>query len=93
MVATDGSSAIDRHPNRNSCTAGYKAIWQKQRLSSKEFLSVDSPLKTSWRKKLLPDYALRRKGGGNFGNGPTDGLKAGKAVAVANVVAHCAYPR
>ncbi|WP_055107273.1 ribulokinase [Paenibacillus ihumii] len=81
---------------RNSCTAGYKAIWHKQDgYPSKEYFKALDP-----RLEHLTDTKLRGEViplGTNAG-GLTEpmaqmmGLKPGIAVAVGNVDAHAAVP-
>ncbi|MNO25536.1 Ribulokinase [compost metagenome] len=81
---------------RNSCTAGYKAIWHKQDgYPSKEYFKALDP-----RLENVTDTKLRGEViplGTNAG-GLTDkmagvmGLKPGIAVAVGNVDAHAAVP-
>jgi L-ribulokinase len=81
---------------RNSCTAGYKAIWHKQNgYPSQEFFkALDPRLENLTTTKLRGDVVpLGTKAGGL-----TDqmaallGLKAGTAIAVGNVDAHAAVP-
>ncbi|MDQ0090203.1 L-ribulokinase [Paenibacillus anaericanus] len=81
---------------RNSCTAGYKAIWHKQDgFPSKEYFKALDP-----RLENLVDTKLRGEviALGTNAGGLTDkmagimGLKPGIAVAVGNVDAHAAVP-
>ncbi|MEK4512253.1 ribulokinase [Paenibacillus sp. FSL K6-2524] len=81
---------------RNSCTAGYKAIWHKQDgFPSKEYFKALDP-----RLENLVDTKLRGEviALGTTAGGLTDkmagimGLKPGIAVAVGNVDAHAAVP-
>ncbi|USB31958.1 ribulokinase [Paenibacillus sp. YPG26] len=81
---------------RNSCTAGYKAIWHKQTgFPSKEYFKALDP-----RLENLTDTKLRGEviALGSPAGGLTDalaeltGLKPGIAVAVGNVDAHAAVP-
>ncbi|MNS32009.1 Ribulokinase [compost metagenome] len=81
---------------RNSCTAGYKAIWHKQEgFPSKEYFKALDP-----RLENLTDTKLRGEviALGSSAGGLTDamaeltGLKPGIAVAVGNVDAHAAVP-
>ena len=81
---------------RNSCTAGYKAIWSKRDgfPSTDYFASLHPQLATVIKDKLSTDIApLGQKAGGlsEQAAGWT-GLKPGTAVAVANVDAHVAVP-
>ncbi len=81
---------------RNSCTAGYKAIWHKaDGYPSKEFFkALDSRLESVVEEKLKGDiYPI-----GSYAGGVTKeaaemfGLAEGTAVAVANVDAHVSLP-
>lgn len=81
---------------RNSCTAGYKAIWHKQEgYPSNEFFKALDPrledlTETKLRGKIEP---LGTKAGvitSEFAN--ITGLAEGTAVAVGNVDAHAAVP-
>ncbi|GIO67067.1 MAG TPA: ribulokinase [Paenibacillus cookii] len=81
---------------RNSCTAGYKAIWHKQDgYPSKEFFKALDP-----RLENLTETKLRGEViplGTNVGGLTEDmaammGLKPGIAVAAGNVDAHAAVP-
>jgi len=81
---------------RNSCTAGYKAIWHKQEgYPSKEFFKALDP-----RLENLTETKLRGEViplGTNVGGLTEDmaammGLKPGIAVAAGNVDAHAAVP-
>ncbi|MHB9024965.1 MAG: ribulokinase [Armatimonadota bacterium] len=81
---------------RNSCTAGYKGIWNKEEgyPGTEFFKALDPRLENLVAEKLSTDiYALGLKAGelqpawaGKLG------LPAGIAVAVANVDAHVAVP-
>jgi len=81
---------------RNSCTAGYKAIWHKQDgYPSEEFLSaLDPRLAKLTSTKLRGDVVPLGTKAGEL----TDemaakiGLTAGTAIAVGNVDAHAAVP-
>lgn len=81
---------------RNSCTAGYKAIWNKKKgYPSKEFFkSLDPRLENLVDEKLSRDiYPL----GGKAGEITKEasrlcGLEPGTAVAIANVDAHVSLP-
>jgi len=81
---------------RNSCTAGYKAIWSKQDgYPGKAFLKALHPdFEHFVDEKLSKDiYPLGAKAGGLLPEWAARlGLKAGIAVAVANVDAHVAVP-
>jgi len=81
---------------RNSCTAGYKAIWSKQEgYPGKAFLKALHPgFENFVCEKLSKDiYPLGAKAGGLLPEWAARlGLKAGIAVAVANVDAHVAVP-
>ncbi|MBJ6360478.1 ribulokinase [Paenibacillus sp. GCM10012307] len=81
---------------RNSCTAGYKAIWHKQEgyPDNAFFASLDPRLEeltaTKLRGEVLP---LGTKAGGLTPEFAVKmGLLAGTAVAVGNVDAHAAVP-
>ncbi len=81
---------------RNSCTAGYKAIWHKQNgYPSKEFFKALDPrledlVETMLSSDILPIGA--KAGGLTEKAALLTGLKPGTAVAVANVDAHVAVP-
>ncbi len=81
---------------RNSCTAGYKAIWHKQEgYPSKEFFkALDPRLENVVEEKLSKHvYPLGSKAGELTERAAVlTGLKPGTAVAVANVDAHVAVP-
>ena len=81
---------------RNSCTAGYKATWHKQKgYPSKEFLKALSPeLENLVEDKLSADiYPLGTKAGElTTEAAKITGLLEGTAVAVANVDAHVSMP-
>lgn len=81
---------------RNSCTAGYKAIWNKRKgYPSKEFYrALDPRLENLIEEKLSTDiYPLGTKAGELTEKAAKyTGLKPGTAVAVANVDAHVAVP-
>ncbi|GIP21581.1 ribulokinase [Paenibacillus sp. J22TS3] len=81
---------------RNSCTAGYKAIWHKQDgFPSREYFKALDP-----RLEQLTDTKLRGEvvplgssaGGLTEAMAELTGLKKGIAVAVGNVDAHAAVP-
>jgi L-ribulokinase len=81
---------------RNSCTAGYKAIWHKQKgYPSQEFFkALDPRLENLTITKLRGDVVpLGTKAGGlTTEMAALLGLKAGTAIAVGNVDAHAAVP-
>lgn len=81
---------------RNSCTAGYKAIWHKHNgYPSKEFFkALDPRLENVVVEKLSTDiYPIGAKAGVITEKAAElTGLKPGTAVAVANVDAHVAVP-
>lgn len=81
---------------RNSCTAGYKAIWHKKNgYPSKEFFkALDPRLENLVEEKLGTDiYPIGSKAGEITAEAASlTGLKEGTAVAVANVDAHVAIP-
>ncbi|MDV3427343.1 MAG: ribulokinase [Bacillota bacterium] len=81
---------------RNSCTAGYKAIWHKKNgYPSKEFFkALDPRLENLVEEKLSKDiYPIGSKAGEITEEASKlTGLKVGTAVAVANVDAHVAIP-
>jgi len=81
---------------RNSCTAGYKAIWSKRDgfPSTDYFASLHPQLATVIKDKLSTDIApLGRKAGGLSEQASQwTGLNPGTAVAIANVDAHVAVP-
>lgn len=81
---------------RNSCTAGYKAIWHKQEgyPSGDFFKALDPRLEKLVEEKLSKDvYPLGGKAGELTQKAAElTGLKPGTAVAVANVDAHVAVP-
>ena len=81
---------------RNSCTAGYKAIWHKTKgYPDKEFFkALDERLENVVRDKLNCDISpIGGKAGGlsEKAAGMT-GLKEGTAVSVGNVDAHVCVP-
>jgi L-ribulokinase len=81
---------------KNSCTAGYKAIWHKEQgYPSSDFLgSLDPRLADLTSTKLRGAiHPLGTKAGGLTEEMAMSlGLRAGTAVAVANVDAHAAVP-
>ncbi|MBD1379453.1 ribulokinase [Metabacillus arenae] len=81
---------------RNSCTAGYKAIWHKQDgYPSKEFFKVlDERLEHVVEEKLSNDIVPIGSKAGELTEQSAKliGLNPGTAVAIANVDAHVAVP-
>lgn len=81
---------------RNSCTAGYKAIWHKQDgYPSREFFRVLDPrLENLTETKLRGDIVPLGTKAGELTEAlaAAMGLKAGTAIAVGNVDAHAAVP-
>jgi L-ribulokinase len=81
---------------RNSCTAGYKALWHKQKgYPSKEFYkALDPRLENLVEDKLSTDiYPLGQKAGElTEAMAEATGLLPGTAVGIANVDAHVALP-
>ena len=81
---------------RNSCTAGYKAIWSKRDgfPSTDYFASLHPQLATIIKDKLSTDIRPvgERAGGLTEQAARWTGLRPGTAVAVANVDAHVAVP-
>ncbi|WP_219837071.1 ribulokinase [Paenibacillus sp. R14(2021)] len=81
---------------RNSCTAGYKAIWHKQDgYPSNAFLkSLDPRLENFVEEKLSAElYPVGTKAGEITAEAARmTGLREGTAVAVGNVDAHVAIP-
>jgi len=81
---------------RNSCTAGYKAMWSKEQgfPPNAFFAALDPGLENIVDEKMSRDIApLGAKAGGLTEQAAEwTGLKVGTAVAVANVDAHVAVP-
>ena len=81
---------------RNSCTAGYKAIWHKQRGYPSEdfFAALDPRLRNVVDDKLSRDiYPLGQRAGGLTAEmAELTGLEPGIAVPIGNVDAHVAVP-
>lgn len=81
---------------RNSCTAGYKALWHKEHgYPSNEFFTALDPrlnglTETKLRGPIAPLGA--RAGGLTEKMAELTGLRPGTAVAVGNVDAHAAVP-
>jgi len=82
--------------SRNSCTAGYKAIWQGAAgfPDSDFFAALDVRLKNVVAQKLsCPVTPIGQKAGGISPQAAAlTGLNAGCAVAIANVDAHVSVP-
>jgi L-ribulokinase len=81
---------------RNSCTAGYKAMWSKREGYPGEdfFAALDPRLKNVVKEKMSGQiYAIGEKAGGlTAAAAEWMGLVQGTAVAVANVDAHVSVP-
>lgn len=81
---------------RNSCTAGYKAIWHKQDgyPSTEFFKALDERLEYVVSEKLSTDISPIGSKAGALTNQAAEltGLMPGTAVAIANVDAHVAVP-
>lgn len=81
---------------RNSCTAGYKAIWNKQKGYPHEdfFAALDPRMRDIVSTKLsCPITPLGEKAGAvTEAMAALTGLKEGTAVAIANVDAHVCVP-
>jgi len=81
---------------RNSCTAGYKALWSKENgfLGTDFFAALHPALATVIEDKLSTDILPvgQKAGGLSEQAAQWTGLKAGTAVAIANVDAHVAVP-
>ena len=81
---------------RNSCTAGYKAIWSKRDgfPSRDYFAALDPKLANIIQEKMSTDIIpVGQKAGGLSEQAAAwTGLKPGTSVAVANVDAHVAVP-
>jgi L-ribulokinase len=81
---------------RNACTAGYKAIWSKRDgfPSDAFFAALDPRLMRVVDEKLSRDVSPvgERAGGLSEEAAGWTGLRAGTAVAVANVDAHVSVP-
>lgn len=81
---------------RNSCTAGYKAIWQKDKgFPSREYFAALHPeladvVDTKMKREIMPLGA--KAGELTHQAAAWTGLKPGTAVAVANVDAHVTVP-
>ena len=97
IEAADWMSLIlTGNERRNSCTAGYKAMWSKREgYPSKEFLkALDHGLENVVDEKLSRDiYPLCGKTGElTDAMAALTGLKEGTAVGISNVDAHVAVP-
>ncbi len=81
---------------RNSCTAGYKAIWSKRDgFPSKAFFKALNPLIENVVKEKMSEDIVpigQKAGGLSEEAAKWTGLMPGTAVAVANVDAHVAVP-
>jgi L-ribulokinase len=81
---------------RNSCTAGYKAIWSKREgfPDKAYFKALDSRLENVVDEKMSRNIRPigERAGGLTQQAAAWTGLKPGTAVAIANVDAHVAVP-
>jgi L-ribulokinase len=81
---------------RNTCTAGYKAIWSKQDgfPSDAYFQALDPRFKHAVDEKMSRRVTSigQRAGGLSQEAAAWTGLRAGTAVAVANVDAHVSVP-
>ncbi len=81
---------------RNSCTAGYKAMWSKREgfPPNEFFKALDPRLEKIVDEKMSRDiYPLGAKAGGLTEQAAAwTGLKPGTAVAIANVDAHVSVP-
>jgi L-ribulokinase len=97
LEATDWViSELTGEINRNSCTAGYKAIWHKQDgyPSNEFFKALDPRLENVVEEKLSTKIVPIGSKAGEITEkaAKLTGLKPGTAVAVANVDAHVAVP-
>jgi L-ribulokinase len=81
---------------RNSCTAGYKAMWSKREGFPPDsyFATLDPRLEKVIDTKMTRNITLigQRAGGMTSLAATWTGLKPGTAVAIANVDAHVAVP-
>ncbi len=81
---------------RNACTAGYKAIWSKQDgFPNPDFFAALDPRMRNIIAEKMSEEILPlgvRAGGLTAAMAAATGLRAGTAVAVANVDAHVAVP-
>ncbi|HLU23804.1 MAG TPA: ribulokinase [Bacillaceae bacterium] len=97
LEATDWViSQLTGEIKRNSCTAGYKAIWHKQEgYPSKDFFkALDPRLENVVEEKLSKDiFPIGSKAGElTLKAANMIGLNPGTAIAIANVDAHVAVP-
>lgn len=81
---------------RNSCTAGYKAVWHKEKgyPSNEFFAALDPRLEPLTETKLRGSIAALGSKAGELNAAMAEamGLSPGIAVAVGNVDAHAAVP-
>ena len=81
---------------RNSCTAGYKGIWNKREgyPSNDFYAALDPRLRSMVDEKLSREiYALGQRAGGLApAMAELTGLRPGTAVAIGNVDAHVSVP-
>ncbi|MFC5649932.1 ribulokinase [Paenibacillus solisilvae] len=81
---------------RNSCTAGYKAVWHKEQgyPSNDFFAALDPRLESLTETKLRGHIAALGSKAGELNAAMAEamGLRPGIAVAVGNVDAHAAVP-
>jgi L-ribulokinase len=81
---------------RNSCTAGYKAIWSKREgFPSKAFFKALNPLMENVVEEKMTTNIIpigQKAGGLSDEAAKWTGLRPGTAVAIANVDAHVAVP-
>ncbi|NLV74129.1 MAG: ribulokinase [Chloroflexi bacterium] len=81
---------------RNSCTAGYKAMWSKREgFPSPDFFAALDPRMRNIVAEKMSERILpigRRAGGLTAAMAEATGLQPGTAVAVANVDAHVSVP-
>ncbi|MBD2867386.1 ribulokinase [Paenibacillus arenilitoris] len=81
---------------KNSCTAGYKAVWHKEQgyPSNEFFAALDPRLETLTETKLRGGIAALGSKAGELNAELAEaiGLRPGIAVAVGNVDAHAAVP-
>lgn len=97
MEATDWvTMQLTGVETRNSCTAGYKAMWHKKKgYPEKEFFkALDERLENVVEDKLSTHILPQGAKAGELTPAMAEkiGLNAGTAVAVANVDAHVAVP-
>lgn len=97
MEATDWvTMMMTGEEKRNSCTAGYKAIWNKKEgYPSKEFFkALDPRLENVVEEKLSTDIHSLGEKAGELTKEMADkiGLLPGTAIGVANVDAHVSLP-